>query len=155
MKKSLIAIILFSLTFIACEEDKLIDITDQCKFENIIFGECFTRFYNYGQDQIVITNNETYLIFCDSVRVLPYSPNCDSATPEIINFTQYSLLAVSTGGGGCDAYYERKILKDIQHKKIIYKIKARYTGECMAILSSWNWVLIPKIEEGYSVEFLQ
>ena len=154
MKKGWIVLIILSLLLIACEKHKTLDITDQCEFHEIILSPCFYGITNLSNDNyVIIRNNEAYLNFANSIRIHPYNTNCDTAILPVIDFNKYSLLGRNTSGGGCGATYDRQILKDIDDKKIIYKINVQYEGSCYILIENWNWVYIPKLEKGYSVEF--
>lgn len=58
-----------------------------------------------------------------------------------------------TTGSGCTATYHRKVLKDIENKKIAYEISVKLTGQCDGFISSKNWAIMPKIPDGYIVDF--
>ncbi len=153
MKKLFFSLISLSLLLLACEKDRVIDITDQCIFHDNLLGTCFYGISGYANEEIIINDNEAYQAFEDSIRIHPLNTSCDTASLAPIDFNAYSLLAKRTSGGGCSVIYNRKVLKDTENKKIIYKIEVQYEGPCDMLISSWNWVYIPKPEEGYLVEF--
>ena len=39
------------------------------------------------------------------------------------------------------------------HKKIVYTVTVHQCGGCEKNNTSWNWVLVPKIPEDYTIEF--
>jgi hypothetical protein len=153
MKKFFFVLLIGSMFFISCKKDEKIDLTQQCVFYDNFLGVCFNRLAALEFDQFIITDNKAYQTFADSIRDHPYNINCDTATLPTIDFTKYSLLGKKTSGGGCSATYNRLILQDNNEKKLIYKITVQYKGSCSMLLASWNWVIIPKLEKGYSVEF--
>jgi len=153
MKKLFFVLLIGSMFFISCKKDEKSDLTQQCVFYDNFLGVCFNRLAALAFDKIIITDNKAYQIFADSIRDHPYNTNCDTATLPIIDFTKYSLLGKHTSGGGCSATYHRQILQDNNGKKLIYRIIVHYEGTCSMNLASWNWVIIPKLENGYSVEF--
>lgn len=143
------------MVFIAsCEKsDKIIEITNDCKFYDNILSTCFYGISGSKYNEIIITDNETYQTFGDSIRIHPANVDCDTAKLPYIDFNKYSLLGKRTNGGGCSAKYDRKILKDIENKKIIYQISVVYEGNCKMLLGSMNWAYIPKLPNDYKVEF--
>ncbi len=153
MKRNFFILILSSLIVVACENNKTEDITEQCEFPDNFLGTCFYGVFDYTHDNIIITNSETYQDFADSIRIHPANINCDTAGLPIIDFNKYSLLGLYTSGGGCDASFVRQIIDDPGEHKIIYKVKASYEGACYMLIFNYNWAIIPKLEEGYSVEF--
>ena len=72
---------------------------------------------------------------------------------EAIDFSKYTVLENFVKTGGCSAVYERNVSKDIIHKKIVYTITIHRCGICKILLMSWNWVLVPKIPEDYTIEY--
>jgi len=155
MKKlSFVLLMLIStLYFVSCEKDKKTDVTEQCIFYNPFTSPCFSRLAAFSLDHFIITDNEAYQKFGDTIRDYPSGINCDTITLPVIDFNKYTLIGKHTGGGGCHAYYERQILQDDNAKIIIYRITVQYEGKCTMLYESRNWVLIPKLQNGYSVEF--
>ena len=153
MNKRCFVLLVYSLLFAACENDKLIELTEQCEFHENLLGSCFSGIGDCGYDEIVITDSESYQHFGNVIRIHPVNVDCDTAALPYIDFNGYTLLGKRTSGGGCSAYYDRKIFKDKKDKRIIYKIEVQYGGACAMLIGSWNWISIPKLLEGYSVEF--
>jgi hypothetical protein len=72
----------------------------------------------------------------------------------LIDFSIYTLLYQYAGSGGCEpSFLENSIIKDSQHKQIIYKLRIIEHGGCMPDLIRGQWVLIAKVPEGYQVVF--
>lgn len=153
MKKFFFVLLIGSMFFISCKKDEKSDLTQQCVFYDNFTGVCFNGLAAMTIKEIIITDNNTYQNFANSIRDYPYNINCDTATLPIIDFTRYTLLGKYTSGAGCSATYDRQILKDDNRKKLIYRIIVQYEGYCKMNLASFNWVIIPKLENGYSVEF--
>ncbi len=152
-----IKIIIFGLLFtflISCDkEGDLLDITSECEFHDNILSTCFYGRPNSEYDEFVFRDNDSFQEFGDIVRIYPANLNCDTATLPSIDFSKYSLLTMSTNGGGCSATYQRKVLKDTENRKIIYQISVDYEGTCEMLLGSRNWAIIPKISDGYTIDF--
>ncbi len=72
---------------------------------------------------------------------------------QTIDFSKYSVLEKGVNTGGCSVVFERNVSKNIKHKKILYTITVHQCGDCKKLNISWNWVLVPKIPEDYTVEF--
>ena len=141
--------------FLSCEKyNGILDVTDQCEFPESFFPYCFHGISFTDYEELIITDNESYQIFGDSIRIIaPNHPECDTATIPYIDFNRYSLLGKHTWNGCCSATYDRKIYKDKGERKIIYRINVEYHLGCDALCGSWNWVFIPKLSKDYSVEF--
>lgn len=136
-----------------CDKVKdMININDQCEFKENILTSCFQNMADY--EEILIESEEEYLLFQDSIRRSISNIDCDTASLEGIDFNHYTLLGKFTNGGGCNVYYNRNIFKDEVNEKIIYTIKVYYEGACLMYLMNWNWVLIPKVPNGYELEIL-
>ena len=103
--------------------------------------------------EVVITDNESYLEYFNQKRVYPYNSDCDTAELPAIDFGTYSLIGKYTEGGGCDADFRREIIDYQREKKIVYTIKVKYTGSCKMLITCMNWALIPRLKNGYEVEF--
>lgn len=74
------------------------------------------------------------------------------ATYDIIDFNKYTLLG-KYANGTCKAVFERDVSKNVSEKKYQYKIIVHQTGDCKINIESMNWVLIPKIEDDYTIDF--
>lgn len=72
---------------------------------------------------------------------------------KVIDFSKYTVLENRVTTGGCSVIYERNVSKDITHKKIVYTVTANQCGGCEKLNTSWNWVLVPKIPEDYTIEY--
>ncbi len=141
------------LTFTGCDKEDLIDITDQVIFSSLFRSPCFDVIANTEKDEFVIREEDAFKAYVDSIRIYPVNQNCDTASLPEIDFTEYTLLGKYTSGGGCDVKYERKVYKDEINKRIIYEIDVKYIGLCDMLITSKNWVLIPKMPENYTFEF--
>ena len=77
----------------------------------------------------------------------------DGATYNNVDFSKYTILGYPIMGGG-HISFGKDVTKDVANKKYIYTIDAvecrYYKVACIAT----NCVLIPKIEEDYTVDFV-
>ena len=76
---------------------------------------------------------------------------------EKIDFEKNSLLGININSGYCriPAGLEYKVVKEENNRKYIFKISyIDPQGSVCRALSSYNlWVLVPKIPDGFEVEF--
>ena len=148
-------IILICGLFLAlgCERyEDLIEQVDFLGFED--FGICFTGNPSDLDSEVIFTDYETYQDYWNKRRIHPYNLDCDTAQLPNIDFDKYSLIGKYTEGGGCEVSYDRDIIEDKLRNRIIYTIKVEYQGTCAMLITSMNWVLIPKLKRNYEVEFV-
>lgn len=139
----------------ACESES--DCQNQDTIEGIIdtvydLGICFQYMHDtsYVIDDIIqfkqLKNKIDSLFLADD-------NGCDTAELIVPNFEAQTLLAFFSEIKGCDAAYNRAVVKDeIQHK-YIYSIEIVSCGNCNYLIPSMNWVLVPKLPEDYTVEY--
>ena len=90
------------------------------------------------------------LIVNDSVyRATFYQPTNLPA----IDFTQYDLLG-NAGGGYCKISFHKELTadsaaKNYHYRLIVYSCSTYHPKGC----SSYNWVLVPKLPQGWTVTF--
>ncbi|MBZ0244137.1 MAG: hypothetical protein K8F24_13030 [Bacteroidales bacterium] len=137
---SILSLILF---FSSCEKEDI--------FEGIIVkefnpGHCLPPFGS-EPDEYVITNDSIY----QNLLTIE-EPVCDDYTLPDIDFTTYSLLGKYTVSNGEVKYYKREVVKDDGGMKYIYNIYLKSKNNKRAEISM-NWVLVPKLQAGYGVEF--
>ena len=149
MKFFYIFLITISCTFIACDDNSNVDFPE-LEFETLNFGNC----YDTNMEKVVIDNDATYQILLDSI-FQPYSSNCDSNNHPVIDFSTHTLLGNYRDGGGCSINFIRNLYEDIPNQKYIYDIKVEEEGLCLMLGFSMNWILVPKLPENYTVEFLE
>lgn len=80
--------------------------------------------------------------------------SCSTNKLNGIDFDKYTLLGFNTGGK-CQVSYERKVIENKDDKEYMYSIKVNECGECKKMAFSMNWVLVPKIPNDWTVEFLK
>ena len=146
--KKLLLILLMVILYCSCEKkDEIVDITNQCIFPEDNYKPC----YSISADTIIIQDTNTYYNVFNTNNLTNY--NCDTVSLPDIDFNTYSLLGILTIGSGCSADYKRKIFKDISNKKIIYSISIEYSGLCEMLIYNWNFTLVPKVPDEYTVDF--
>jgi len=150
--------ILIIVIALACDKEneptkQALDITGNCIFYENILSNCFYGSIPPEFDEYVFSSNEVYRQFGDSIRIYPVNLDCDTAQLPEIDFNHYDLLTKKTSGSGCGASYSREVIKDDNNKTINYNIQVTYNGMCEKLIISRNWVLVPKIPDGYTVNF--
>ncbi|RYD83641.1 MAG: hypothetical protein EOP53_00265 [Sphingobacteriales bacterium] len=152
----------------------------KCNFLKFLFIEAFFGIFLYGcnknpfcstktGDQGIIIKNYTshedciyskkreFLIRNDSelksTIYIESFPICDSVRLPEIDFSKYSIMGLGAGtnsGGG----YLRTILRNDAKKKVIYQIYANTCTYNKVDFSSSNMVIIPKVPDDYTAEFI-
>ena len=132
-----------TVIFQSCQKENIYEGIIVSEFD---FGRCFPPFGEAG-DEYVITNDSLYR------NLLKFGVTvCENYTLPDIDFSTYTLLGKYTVSDGEPKYYKREVIKDENRKKYIYSIFIKCKNNYKAALSM-NWVLVPKLPEGYSVEF--
>ena len=119
------------------------------------FGECFDNNSrpDYTVDQYIITNDSTYQALSVNLKYdFVNRPECNNAEPQLIDFLKHSLLG-HYASGGCEVDFIREVTDDNANQRYIYTIKVLECGRCKKLQVSMNWVLVPKLPQGYTVKF--
>ena len=98
---------------------------------------------------------EGQIITSDSLNIFDLVVSFDNGeTKNPIDFSKYTVLG-KFADGGCRAIVAlQDVTKYTELKKYIYRIKVISCGKCTSYWQEMNWVLIPKIEDDFSVEFV-
>lgn len=89
----------------------------------------------------------------DSDEDLDSVMNLDIAcTRPDIDFTQYTMLGKYAWTEDKGSYY-RNVEIDSTNLEYDFTITVKTCGECNCLSQNMNWVLVPKLPEGWSVEF--
>jgi hypothetical protein len=103
---------------------------------------------SYLVDQYFVIDNQSEL---DSLYLCD---GCAESDPyPSIDFSEYTLLGVYASGGGCDIQFIRRVEERPDAGKYTYTIEVRECGMCDMLRYSMNWVLVPKLPDGWMVEF--
>ncbi len=145
--KNLMLMLITLILFSSCSEE--ITTPDSEFIENTYFGNCFLGFPE-EREEVVIRKEDEYADYMEKKRVTGLGSDCEDAAPTDIDFSEHSLIGTFTSGG-CSATYNRSLEQD--GKKVTYKIRAEYSGYCMMLVTSMNWVLIPKLRKKDEVIF--
>jgi hypothetical protein len=79
--------------------------------------------------------------------------DCPEYMLNPIDFSTYSLLGFKVCGQCNLQSTQRKVLRDEIRKMYIYSIQAEYSGQCKMLICNMNWVLVPRLPDGWTVEF--
>ncbi len=142
-KITILSLILF---FNSCQKKDIFEGIIVKKFDT---GHCFPPFEVENKpNEYVITNDSLY----QNLLTLE-TPVCDNYTLPAIDFSTYTLLGKYTVDGEVK-YYKKEVIKDEISMKYIYNIymKLKNNNRPKAEISM-NWVLVPKLPAGYTVEF--
>lgn len=118
--------------------------------QDLIFGTCYTDIGALEQEYI-IQDEAAY----QALGILPVnSPDCvgNTTLPEI-DFNIHTLLGLYAEGT-CDTAFDRYVTRDDAAMKYVYTIGVRTCGNCESLFFAMNWVLVPKLPEDYTVEFV-
>jgi len=108
----------------------------------------YSTFDNYNEPK------EGQIITSDSLNIFNLVVSFDNRATFIpIDFSKYTVLG-KYADGGCRVVFDRNVTKNIEKKKYTYTITVIECGTCKELELSMNWVLIPKIEDDFSVDFL-
>ena len=153
--KQTIFVIIAGLLFFSCEKkcklpDQIVG-TGEIVY-NALVGQFFidpfdALKYHYGNEGYIINSEE------ENIFDLKVSYD-DGQTFEPIDFTIYTVLGKRASSGGCKVRFVRDVKKNDISKKYIYTITVLQCGNCFSQDEIMNWVLVPKIPEDYTVEFV-
>jgi len=141
--KAFLIIAVLGILFFACNKNG-----EECEsviensgiIERSIDFPCNTPFYN---GNFVIDSDD------DLDSVMNLEVVCER--PEI-DFTQYTLLGKYAWTEDKGSYY-RNVEMDTVNFTYDYTITVKTCGECDCLSQNMNWVLVPKLPEGWSVDF--
>lgn len=102
-------------------------------------------------DFYIIKTQQEY----DSIKIRKATiDTCTNYKLNPINFEKNTLLGFNVSGT-CQVSFERKVTENLEDKKYVYSISVNECGDCEKSAFSLNWVLVPKIPNDWTVEFLK
>ncbi len=130
-----------------CEEN--FDITGGIITSELDLGDCFS---DVGAlDPQYIINDSTAF---QALGILPINtPECVGTTLPEIDFNTHTLLGLYADGT-CNVGFDRIVNRDDDLKKYIYTVSVNACGMCESLRFSMNWVIVPKLPDDYTVEFI-
>ncbi len=153
MKNKIKLILIFLISFLflfSCEKE---DINSGLIIKEHDFGECFDNDFAEEKEHI-ITDDSAYQDI--KIHIIKNISGCENNPQRTaIDFSKYSLLGKNVGGG---RYLRviREVIDDKSNSRYIYTIKVKgdhkfYSGGVYMV--KMNWVLVPKLPQGYTVKF--
>ena len=121
--------------------------TIQIKYEEVTIGCLIGRTCH----ECIITNEADY-----KTLLKERSPHNDCANYELpyIDFNTFTLIGNTIATSGCKSpEINKEIVKISKEKKYILKVNIKQNGRCQALFSKRFWIIIPKIESDYTIEF--
>lgn len=100
----------------------------------------------------IISNEKEYQALLDDPS--PH-PDCDSYKLPYMDFSKYILIGEEIiGVGGCKPPdWNKELIKIPTQKKYILKVHIKPNGGCEMLFHVRIWIMIPKIEPDYTIEF--
>ncbi len=105
---------------------------------------------------ILVNENSSFVINSENeyLKLASFAHNNQTACEFMpINFNIYTLLG-KTIWSNCKSKIKRHVSNDIENKKYIFTIELKECGNCAEQNIINNWILVPKIPVGYSVDFV-
>ena len=159
MKKTLLLPLLF-IIIIGClsafsysslgdnevNNSKNIEDTIKVPYEDVVIkcssGEC---------RKCIITNEQDYQAL---LKYRSPHPDCMDYKLPSIDFTKYTLIGQAITVGGCKRPdIEKELIRIPSDKKYILKTFVEQHGTCKRLFHNSIWIIIPKIESDYTVEY--
>jgi hypothetical protein len=78
---------------------------------------------------------------------------CDSVQFEPVDFSQYTILSMAADASGCEQYFCPKVEKLDAEQKYRFTITVQECGGCEPLVIRRFWVVVPKLPDGYTVDF--
>jgi len=141
-------------------------INTEAEYDSLIsarFREPLQDYWNANYDSVlayVRANNPglSDSVYALLVRQIFYSflpfRGTDTCSQPTIDFTSYTLLGQDANGGGCKRPdYQVTVFRDNVLSQIIFKVRLVEHGSCEMGFDRNEWVLVPKIPEGFRVVF--
>lgn len=122
----------------------------QLEVIDFIMDECHSSDI---EGRFVVTSDSSYQAVMANFKD-GSDTTCHTTLPNPIDFNTYSLLGYKACGSGCEVSFNRKVYQDDENQKYIYDVEVETRGGCEPWICSMNWILIPKMEEDYFVDFL-
>lgn len=97
----------------------------------------------------IINSSEQF----SSLLAFDESPICKKSRSLGIDFSKRTLLGIYTQGTGCSVDFNKTISTDILKKRLVYSVDAVEQGSCKKTFFSMNWAVVPKIPQGFEVDF--
>lgn len=141
-----------AVAFISCNKNNNCPDSEKHTNSGIIFSDASAENRCVSvkeQGNYVITNQIDY----EEIELIEWIDTCKSKKLNPIDFTNYTLLGMFARGR-CRVNFEREVISDSNNQKYIYTIKVNECGNCETNYEHMNWVLVPKLPDNWTVEFI-
>lgn len=152
--KKLISIFIIIISFSACS--KGLD-SVECESKNtdkgliessIDFGTCI---YEIKTKKFIIQNPTDYTELQEEIN--NGKIGSDNCSYPIIDFEKHTLLGQYAQATGCTINFNRNVAVDSTIKQVNYIINTEGCGACEMLGYSYNYVLVKKIDDTYTILF--
>jgi hypothetical protein len=122
------------------------------KYYNVYdFPMCVEAYVSENEKLVIKSSSELLNITDSNCYNLPEA-GYSSTSPDI-DYNEYSLVGFWTTGQ-CETKFIREVIKNETDKIYTYKIKVKDCGSCKSERYDANLVLVPKIPDGFIVDFV-
>ena len=110
--------------------------------------------YHVRENHPALSDSEYAILVRDVFyQLLPFR-GTDSCTQPTIDFRKFTMLGMSSAGGGCNPPdYYLTVLRDRTTGEVLYRIEVLQHGTCDIAFTRNSWVLIPKLAASEKVRF--
>lgn len=92
--------------------------------------------------------------FAELIAAVPRE-RCKGVTFPKIDFNTHTLIGQYARLGGCAVTFERQVFIQKDKQRLTYEVRPRReSAMCQQLVSSMNWVMVPRIPDAYSVDFI-
>jgi hypothetical protein len=78
-------------------------------------------------------------------------PNC--IVPQV-DFENEMILGFFAQASGCEVLFHKDVQRVEPLRRYLFTVTTQSCGNCRSNFSSYNWVRVPRLPAGYTVEFL-
>jgi hypothetical protein len=73
--------------------------------------------------------------------------------PEV-DFENECVIGYYTSGSGCDVNFHREVERVDPLRRYLFRVRVESCGNCRSAFYSYNWVRVPALPPGWSVDFI-
>ena len=156
MKKSISILFIIVISIFSCS--KGLD-SVECESKNtdkgiivssVDFGSCI---YNLGNKTFIVQDSLGYVKLQQEINNGIIGDDSCSFPTIVFNDTTNTLLGQYAQATGCSINFNRNVKVDSTTKQVNYIINAEGCGDCEMLGYSYNFVLVDKIDNTYTILF--
>ncbi len=102
--------------------------------------------------QWVIRDENSYQSVANQLQFSP--TDCDSLELAAIDFSQHSVLSMAAEASGCEQYFCPRVEALPEDKQYRFTIVVKECGGCEPLIIQRFWVVVPRLPDGYTVDFV-